>query len=204
MSYFKGIDDDTRFPYSLEEENDLYESLILDSESATSNVFAGSVGYTPRKMATTRDIYRFWGKTLVQINKFDSLFEVEDGNHTICWACGMCDRGQLERAHILPRNMGGSDEASNLHMLCPTCHKMSEFSWGREYWTWFRNPWKQDNPVNIMFVGYMLNKWGICSTEEYLTKNSDEDWLKEINVKLKERMENKGDTSGTGTRKAGP
>lgn len=39
----------------------------------------------------------------------------------------------------MPRWAGGTDEASNLHVLCPHCHVASEGLIGLEYWRWFRN-----------------------------------------------------------------
>lgn len=37
-----------------------------------------------------------------------------------CWRCG-CKR-TLDRCHIVPSSLGGSDEASNLVLLCKRCH----------------------------------------------------------------------------------
>jgi hypothetical protein len=33
--------------------------------------------------------------------------------------------GYLERCHIVPRSLGGSNEPSNLFLLCPKCHRAS-------------------------------------------------------------------------------
>lgn len=42
-----------------------------------------------------------------------------------CWACDLTteDCGPLERAHLVPRSLGGSDDASNLVLLCRSCHR---------------------------------------------------------------------------------
>jgi len=54
-----------------------------------------------------------------------------------CFACGMIDdRFKLERAHIVARCNGGSDGVENLHLLCHTCHRASEFKEGKEYFDW--------------------------------------------------------------------
>lgn len=50
-----------------------------------------------------------------------------------CWRCGVISR-YLERAHILPRHKGGTDDESNLHLLCKMCHKQTEWLWGEPYW----------------------------------------------------------------------
>jgi hypothetical protein len=55
-----------------------------------------------------------------------------------CFACG--DRG-VQRAHIIPRCYGGSDDIDNIHLLCARCHAESEGH--RSYWTWLH--WKRKN-----------------------------------------------------------
>ena len=43
-------------------------------------------------------------------------------NHQ-CIACGIaCDRGEADVHHLMPRNLGGSDEIGNLVTLCDGCH----------------------------------------------------------------------------------
>lgn len=37
-----------------------------------------------------------------------------------CWACGRM--AETERCHIVPRSRGGSEECSNLVLLCKSCH----------------------------------------------------------------------------------
>ena len=50
-----------------------------------------------------------------------------------CWRCGVISR-HLERAHILPKIEGGTNDESNLHLLCKMCHKQTEWLWGEPYW----------------------------------------------------------------------
>lgn len=63
-----------------------------------------------------------------------------DASHIVknlqCFACGRA--GVLDRAHIVPRHKGGSDDLSNLHLLCKSCHAESDLFHGRQYWRWFR------------------------------------------------------------------
>jgi hypothetical protein len=53
--------------------------------------------------------------------------------HERCWRCGY--KSPLERCHIVPRSLGGSDHPSNLVLLCQRCHREapniddSEFMW---------------------------------------------------------------------------
>ena len=42
----------------------------------------------------------------------------------ICFACGF-EYG-VERAHLIPVCDGGSDDPSNIHLLCESCHKKTE------------------------------------------------------------------------------
>lgn len=37
-----------------------------------------------------------------------------------CWRCGY--KARLERCHIIPKSLGGSDSANNLVLLCKRCH----------------------------------------------------------------------------------
>jgi hypothetical protein len=37
-----------------------------------------------------------------------------------CWRCAY--KRQLQRCHIIPDSLGGKDEASNMVLLCETCH----------------------------------------------------------------------------------
>ena len=54
----------------------------------------------------------------------------------ICWMCGRISK--LERAHIVPKCKGGPDDASNLHLLCPGCHKETEnIEIEEQYWAYF-------------------------------------------------------------------
>ena len=62
-----------------------------------------------------------------------------------CFACG--DSFRLERAHITPRDKGGKDEASNLHVLCASCHKQSEAS--SDYWFWFERKKSLPDAVHV-------------------------------------------------------
>ena len=50
-----------------------------------------------------------------------------------CMACG--GYGNI-KCHITPLSICGSNEYSNLHMLCDICHKESEGLYGYPYWLW--------------------------------------------------------------------
>lgn len=95
-----------------------------------------------RKMPTPAAIRQFWSQTSIwRFKSFDSRGEfLEPG---LCFACGWHSEN-LERAHIVARSLGGSDQAENLHLLCPMCHTDSEYlgdpdtdPFQARYYAWF-------------------------------------------------------------------
>jgi hypothetical protein len=59
---------------------------------------------------------RINGTTLV--NKKRSLYQKQKG---LCAACRIGEASELD--HIVPIAQGGTDEDSNLHLLCTPCHR---------------------------------------------------------------------------------
>lgn len=56
---------------------------------------------------------------------------------THCWRCG-CQRN-LERCHIVPHTLGGTDEPSNIVLLCKRCHREGPNVTDPEImWDWIR------------------------------------------------------------------
>ncbi|UOE45880.1 HNH endonuclease signature motif containing protein [Agromyces larvae] len=102
--------------------------FVSDAETPTRDVL-------PRKNApAAAKVLAYWAPLLEEAGlSVDAEY---------CWACG-ANVGYLERAHILARIEGGSNEPSNLHLLCPSCHLDSEMLHGRDYWQWFCWPQKQ-------------------------------------------------------------
>ena len=90
-----------------------------------------------RRMPSESVIRAHWADRLWERKGFDSPDEFREVG--VCFACGMNgdNVGGVERCHILARCCGGSDDASNLHMLCRICHKDSEALDGERYWSWF-------------------------------------------------------------------
>lgn len=77
-------------------------------------------------------IFEYWSPYLIELNKY-----IEHTGGFNCFACGR--PGPLQRSHILPLNMGGTNALSNLHLLCPNCHSDSEFLTDEKYWCWFKS-----------------------------------------------------------------
>lgn len=55
----------------------------------------------------------------------------------LCWRCA--HKRKLQRCHIIPRALGGSEEPSNLVLLCAQCHSEAPNVNDSEFmWTWLR------------------------------------------------------------------
>lgn len=92
-----------------------------------------------RNMPKPQTVRNFWAPRLVEMGKFYSVEEVSEGDY--CFACGFPEgdtQKKTQRAHIRPINRGGSNDPSNIHLLCTICHKNSEHLFGEAYMEWFR------------------------------------------------------------------
>jgi len=75
-----------------------------------------------------------------------------------CFACDFI-LGTTERAHIKALCNGGSNSPDNLHLLCPQCHKDSEFIEGQAYWNWIADRrWWHLSIKNMVARGYLTDK----------------------------------------------
>ena len=88
-------------------------------------------------------------------------------NDSDCMACGVSTT--LERCHITARHKGGSDDPSNIHLLCRSCHSESESWQGDAYNAWFLA--RQNNDLMGAWYAAMMvlietaNKRGWLSRE---------------------------------------
>lgn len=56
---------------------------------------------------------------------------------SLCWRCAQ--KRNLQRCHIIPRSLGGTEEPSNLVLLCAQCHSEAPNVNDPEFmWTWLR------------------------------------------------------------------
>jgi HNH endonuclease len=54
-----------------------------------------------------------------------------------CWRCGY--RSKLERCHIVPKSLDGSNEPSNFVLLCGRCHREAPNTRNVQFmWHWIR------------------------------------------------------------------
>ena len=113
---------------------------------------------SPRKMPNETAIRRYWVEAGLAERKrhSDQSDFLEKG---FCFAC-LWERGAV-RAHIVARCDGGSDDVSNLHMLCKSCHNASEWIVGEDqYWRWFDERTCYDSTLESM-VTRGVNLWPI-------------------------------------------
>ena len=82
----------------------------------------------PRSKIPSRDAIKKWWaehESAFVLNKFDSIEEFVEEEY--CWACGFTSDYTLERCHVIPVLTGGTNEFSNLVLMCSTCHRASEY-----------------------------------------------------------------------------
>jgi hypothetical protein len=60
--------------------------------------------------------------------------------------CVKCRRGDIQRDHRKNRSQGGLTVASNLQLLCTTCHL-----------------WKTDHPAEALAEGLAVPGWGVAA-----------------------------------------
>ncbi|MGA4840639.1 HNH endonuclease [Streptomyces sp. G45] len=85
-------------------------------------------------MPSKWSIAQFWARS-PSINQFAPHLSLDE---PCCFACGWFSehwkkatpqaswqRATLERAHIVPKSLGGPDDADNLLLLCRSCHEES-------------------------------------------------------------------------------
>ena len=59
-------------------------------------------------------------------NHWNSKYFNNTLDKDVCWGCGFCLPGMLQRCHIEDRYLTLNDDADNLVLLCSVCHKHQE------------------------------------------------------------------------------
>lgn len=70
-----------------------------------------------------RKIWQYWINNGIQRGLDDSRYE-NACNFNVCVCCAR-NSSTLERAHIIPHSLGGSNDVSNFILLCGKCHRES-------------------------------------------------------------------------------
>lgn len=83
--------------------------------------------------ATFAEIVEYWAQHQSECGLSVDWAEAE----MLCWRCA--HKRQLQRCHIVPRALGGSEEPSNLVLLCGQCHAEAPNVAEPDFmWTWLR------------------------------------------------------------------
>ncbi|MGK7942775.1 MAG: HNH endonuclease [Crocosphaera sp.] len=116
--------------------------------------------YQKSTLPTTSEILNYWKERIWDLEGFF----IDLGEPT-CWVCGedwncrydiknsnasyekAWEKAPLQRCHIIPRSLGGSNEPSNLFLMCKECHDLAPntshpeifFQWARQQSVWERN-----------------------------------------------------------------
>lgn len=98
-----------------------------------------------RKMPSAKAIADHWAPLLKKTKPIFAAF----GERNVCMAC-QAPSIKIERAHIVAKSIGGSDDVENLHNLCITCHQASEMLDGAGYWSWFEKRSVVDSCATLM------------------------------------------------------
>ena len=91
---------------------------------------------------------------------------------------------EIQKAHIIPKQMNGSDKKENLHNLCVICHRDSEGLSGWMYWQWLERRTHYDtifsyyNDTKINFGG--VHRWAGNRLYPWLILENSEQIIKEI------------------------
>jgi hypothetical protein len=78
-------------------------------------VRVGVTGKSRNDMPSVEAIWRFW--------RDNPPFEALVIDQPACFLCEEPERGRLERHHITPMYRGGTNDLSNLILLCGLCHR---------------------------------------------------------------------------------
>lgn len=119
-------------------------------------------------MPTKEEIYKYWRDLDAPVPysiPYTSNHQVKE--KLACFACGF--PFHVHRAHIEPKWVGGSDQESNLHLLCPSCHVESEGLSGGRYRSFLDGKRRRSykHPV-IQLFEHMRDMWpgGLSGAKE--------------------------------------
>jgi hypothetical protein len=127
-------------------------------------------------MPTEKRIREYWAPHYEIFGHYDSPEEVlEDG---VCMACGAYRESRkggaakMDRAHIQALSDGGGNGADNLHLLCSTCHRDSEYLTGDKYYKWLRER-NQFDP--LYSIGLRYHGFNPSTLYQYADEKANQD-----------------------------
>jgi len=94
----------------------------------------------------------------------EGYVDLEPGEFDRCWCCGN-SRRKLQRCHIIPAALGGSDAIENLIPLCSRCHdKQPDVDDPVHTFEWIK---AEQNPLTGVGMG---DRWEVMQKTMELTK----------------------------------
>lgn len=103
----------------------------------------------------------YWSE---KIYEGDTGIDWGDGSaKTNCWRCG-CEK-RVQKCHIVPRSLGGSDDVSNLIPLCAICHDEAPNVADPNYmWEWIKN--NHGGFTNLFWIQKAFEEAGLTEDQE--------------------------------------
>lgn len=120
---------------------------------------------------TTKKIHDYWefqanhnGKILAELVGDTAFENILEGDGECCYACGRPTF--LQRCHIIPHALGGSQEPGNLFLLCSECHSNNPDTVFPEFF--FKYVRSVPYYLATDFIGLLrgVNKHYNCASEE--------------------------------------
>ena len=125
-----------------------------------------------------------------RVNECDLGTDFDEGTER-CWCCGRKTR-HLEKAHIVPKMLGGEYEVWNLVLFCTTCHREAPDFDSPEYmWDWIRA--NSDVNYDLYLWKRILEEYKKMFGELKEFKGDDE----KLRVRMKRAIEKSGWHGGT-------
>ena len=145
---------------------------------------------TTNKLPSIKSILDYWDSRPETYKELSFCFDREEPT---CFAChdghdGKYDcqgssgwtKSRLERAHIIPDSLGGSNEPSNFVLLCKSCHKQNpQFISRKLYMNWLKKFHANQRDACISYLRSNLSEDDIVTITDILsTKEGMESFVK--------------------------
>ncbi len=117
--------------------NDIPDELEIDypDDGSKFGYDAASLGIQPREQGPTDR------KTAPTVRAIADFLGMEEAVCIVCW------RKPVERAHVVPRALGGSMDVRNFALLCPEHHaKAPDVADAESFWAWIDYAELRDSP----------------------------------------------------------
>lgn len=120
-------------------------------------------------------------EVLIGWESFDNIAECSMG-HWFCWGCGLkvSSTKRLEKCHIIPHSLGGSNEPSNYYLLCCACHTESpDTAIPSIFFKWVKNK-KSYSEQYLNDIYHLLSRYDFEKEDEGSILDSTDDMLNHL------------------------